>query len=566
MFYKGIIFDLDNTLYNYEKCHKLALCKVINFININYEIKKHFDIQNEYNIISTKLKNELNNTASCHNKNIYFKHLMEIFGINLSNLDKLYELYWDTFLNNIKCFKGVKNFIKWNKKLGIKIGILTDYETEYQIKKLNKLELLDYIDIIVTSEEVGIEKPSCQMFLTILNKLNLNFDEVIMMGDNFDKDICGALNVNIFSYWFNTGNTGNTGNAGYENEKYTEFNCFEKLHNDFILINEELIKFKKLSKYSGERFDLVQAGGGNVSFKMSNWMFIKSSGINMANINETSGYVIINNKKLMNDISMENIKELVLYNVIGSQRGSIETFMHSILKKYTLHLHPIQVNRILVTKDAKNIINELFPESLVIDYLTPGIKICNEIKKKYDNQNIIFLINHGIIITSDCYEEVYKILKSVINKFENKQQIDYKKYKFTNTISEFINNNFNICNISYLCENNTIMEYFKTKNYLFNDLITFPDALIYCGIKNAFINTLYDIKEYYNKYNELPKIIIINDYIYINAISFIKCKEIEDVLLSNLMILDGDLEKNHLPIDEICFLNNWDAEKYRKLL
>ena len=51
-----------------------------------------------------------------------------------------------------------------------------------------------------------------------------------------------------------------------------------------------------------------------------------------------------------------------------------------------------------------------------------------------------------------------------------------------------------------------------------------------------------------------------------NSHSLTKCKEIEDVLKSNLFILDSNFEKNYLSADEICFLNNWDAEKYRKLL
>jgi rhamnose utilization protein RhaD (predicted bifunctional aldolase and dehydrogenase) len=71
-------------------------------------------------------------------------------------------------------------------------------------------------------------------------------------------------------------------------------------------------------------------------------------------------------------------------------------------------LHPIQVNRILVTKEANSIIKEIYPDSLVIDYFTPGIKVCNEIKKIYDGEKVIFLINHGIIITSDNYDELYK--------------------------------------------------------------------------------------------------------------------------------------------------------------
>jgi HAD superfamily hydrolase (TIGR01549 family) len=556
MFYKSIIFDLDNTLYNYHHCHKTSISKAFNWLAIKYKINSN-DFEEIFNNISSSLKNELLNTASSHNKSIYFKQLLENFNVDLSGLVEINEVYWSTFFDTMICFDGLKEFITWNKSLGIKIGILTDYETEFQIQKLDKLNLLNIVDCIVTSEEVGIEKPSIQMFQTILRKMNIRSDDAIMIGDNFDKDIKGAINMGMFGYWFHKNND--------VNEKYIEFSSFRELHEEFAMIEEELIKFKELSKYVGERFDLVQAGGGNSSIKIGNWMFIKSSGVNMTQISTTDGYVIIDNKKIQNDIALSCTKDVTSYNIIGKKRGSIETFMHSILKKYTVHLHPIQVNRILVSKNAETISKLLFPDALIIEYLTPGIKVCEEIKKKYNNQDLIFLINHGIIITSDSCEKVYHTLECIIKKFESYQNINYEKFKYTNVLSNYINNEFDLDNVSYLCQNDMIINYLKYNIDLFKEKITFPDALIYCGIKPLFMQKTKDIDTFYHEYNELPKIIIVNGSLYINSNSLNKCKEIEDVLLSNLMILDSSYEKKYLPTEEICFLNNWDAERYRKL-
>ena len=65
---------------------------------------------------------------------------------------------------------------------------------------------------------------------------------------------------------------------------FIEFSSFVKLKEKFIEIYIELIKFQNISRYSGERFDLVQAGGGNSSVKIDDWMFIKASGYNMTNV------------------------------------------------------------------------------------------------------------------------------------------------------------------------------------------------------------------------------------------------------------------------------------------
>ena len=69
MFYNGIIFDLDNTLYNYDICHEYALNKVIYYLleycpnDFSYEY-----INSLYLVIANKSKNELGNTAPSHNK------------------------------------------------------------------------------------------------------------------------------------------------------------------------------------------------------------------------------------------------------------------------------------------------------------------------------------------------------------------------------------------------------------------------------------------------------------------------------------------------------------------
>jgi putative hydrolase of the HAD superfamily len=226
MFYKGIILDLDNTIYSYDLCHSKALNNTLIFLQKNYITKKDNDeLNNLYLDISKKLKYELKSTAGSHNKSIYFKQLIELLNLNYSIVQILNDLYWKTFFEHMVCFEGVNDFIVWNKNIGVKVGILTDYETEYQIQKLEKLGLINYIDTIITSEEVGIEKPSSQMFQTILRKMELRRDEVIMIGDNFDKDIKGAVNINILSYWFNSNKT----IKNINNIKYIEFNSFQKL-------------------------------------------------------------------------------------------------------------------------------------------------------------------------------------------------------------------------------------------------------------------------------------------------------------------------------------------------
>jgi len=82
--------------------------------------------------------------------------------------------------------------LKKLKQLGFKIAILSDLMTEIQTKKLHRLKIYPYIDVLVTSEEIGVEKPNPAMFLRVLNKMELLPNEAIMVGDSLERDIEGA--------------------------------------------------------------------------------------------------------------------------------------------------------------------------------------------------------------------------------------------------------------------------------------------------------------------------------------------------------------------------------------
>ena len=466
------------------------------------------------------------------------------------------KIYWDNFYKIIKPFDFIEKLFNYLKNNKIKIAILTNFISEHQFEKLSKLKLLKYVDVLVTSEEIGIEKPDKKMYETILNKLNMKSNEVIMIGDSFKSDIEGAIKLNIYA--------GHFVNFNLMDKKYFSFSSIENLYNLIKDYNNSINDLISLCNIYGERFDLTQAGGGNTSVKVDDIMFIKASGFHLTQVTEKSGFVPIQNNMLKNDILLNKLKPIVSYNFTGSLRGSIETYMHAILKKYTVHLHPIQVNKILISKQCEDFIKKFFPNSLLIEYDTPGINVCNKIMSVYNNEEIIFLKNHGIIITTNDYDTLIPTLESLLNIFETNLQINVDKYKYVNQISKYVNKNYE--NVSYLCEDKIINQYLHDKRQLFQEKITFPDALIFCGVKVLFIDYLQDIENYFEIYKEYPKVIVINDLVYIINISLQKCKDTEDVLKGNLMILDNNMEKTYLTNEEICYLNNWDAEKYRKNL
>ena len=246
----------------------------------------------------------------------------------------------------------------------------------------------------------------------------------------------------------------------------------------------ELKNLIQISKYAGERFDLVQAGGGNSSAKLkNNQMFIKASGYLLSDISINSGYSkvytnkisnIINNDAIKNEFNKRKkeilAKKLVEEATINKiNRPSIETLLHSTLYKYTLHTHPIVVNIIVIKKKWKEILLSIFKnkDMALVPYKTPGIDLALELNKVISNfkviPKIIFLQNHGLIITSNNINDIQKITEIVLEKIEKFLKIDMKKYKLTNKISKMINSFQKKQNISYLSEDKYLNEQLKKK-------------------------------------------------------------------------------------------------------
>ena len=200
MKYKGLILDIDNTLYDYNIANEIAKKSVLDFCENKFDINRKSIIK-AYDIARKKVHIELSETASSHNRLLYFQKMCEILDLNpLKYSFHIYNLYWDTFLDNMQIFDGVYDLINMYKN---KICLTTDLTADIQYRKIKKLKLDNYCNSIVTSEEAGREKPHPYMFMLSLQKLNLKFNEVCVIGDNFKKDVFGSRNLQIDAIWFN---------------------------------------------------------------------------------------------------------------------------------------------------------------------------------------------------------------------------------------------------------------------------------------------------------------------------------------------------------------------------
>jgi putative hydrolase of the HAD superfamily len=84
-----------------------------------------------------------------------------------------------------------------------KMHIITNGFKEVQYTKLENCKLRDYFDVIVCSEEVGINKPNAEIFHYSINRANTEAKNSTMIGDDYEVDILGAEKAGMKTIHFN---------------------------------------------------------------------------------------------------------------------------------------------------------------------------------------------------------------------------------------------------------------------------------------------------------------------------------------------------------------------------
>ncbi len=200
-----VIFDLDDTLYDYETCNVVAEKELLYFISqqlsISFESSAELLAQAKANV-----KKQLGNVASSHNRLLYMQDICEQKGVNpLVFAKRFYNVYWDAMLDKMILFPYVKPLFQELHRRGIKTGVLTDMTAYIQYRKIDKLGLSEDIDIFTTSEEAGEEKPSKKIFYKILSKIPYKPEEILFIGDSMEKDVQGATELGMQALHFQKG-------------------------------------------------------------------------------------------------------------------------------------------------------------------------------------------------------------------------------------------------------------------------------------------------------------------------------------------------------------------------
>ena len=203
-----VFFDLDHTLWDFEKNSDLTFHKLFKDYSIDLEVSSFLAVYKPINLKFWRLYRE----EKISKENLRYQRLKEAFDVvNYDASDDLINVlaikYIEIMPNFNHLFVGTFDILDYLKEK-YQLHIITNGFEEVQSRKMKSSNIDHYFNQVITSESVGVKKPNPRVFEYALNIANASKENSIMIGDSIEADIEGALNFGLKAIHCDFENTG----------------------------------------------------------------------------------------------------------------------------------------------------------------------------------------------------------------------------------------------------------------------------------------------------------------------------------------------------------------------
>ncbi|WP_412561527.1 YjjG family noncanonical pyrimidine nucleotidase [Winogradskyella sp. MIT101101] len=199
---KHVFFDLDHTLWDFDKNSGLTFQKIFELNNINAKLDDFLGVYEPINLKYWKLYRE----ERVSKTDLRYGRLKEAFDalsikIEDNVINNLSVAYIDHLTTFNHLFEGTFEILDYLKDK-YELHIITNGFEEAQERKMKSSNIRDYFTTITNSEMVGVKKPNPKIFNFAIDIANAKVEESIMVGDSLEADIEGADKVGMDTVHF----------------------------------------------------------------------------------------------------------------------------------------------------------------------------------------------------------------------------------------------------------------------------------------------------------------------------------------------------------------------------
>lgn len=192
-----VFFDLDHTLWDFDKNSALTFQKVFNTHKVKVNLSDFLSIYEPINLNYWKLYRE----ERVDKSSLRYGRLKDTFdGLSYQIDDELIYILSEEYIKYLTSFnhlfEGTLSILDYLQQK-YQLHIITNGFEEAQHKKMTNAKIIHFFKTVTNSEMVGVKKPHPLIFNFALESARAKPENSIMIGDNYEADIMGALNVGL---------------------------------------------------------------------------------------------------------------------------------------------------------------------------------------------------------------------------------------------------------------------------------------------------------------------------------------------------------------------------------
>src|SRR5450432_141862 len=205
--YRHLFFDLDHTLWDFDTNAKESLVELYSIFELESKFVSPFELFYTTYLRHNTILWDRYEKGFISSEDLKWKRMWRSlvdFKIGDEVLAKeMSAKFLEILPTKKKVFDYTFEILDYLTSKGYSIHLITNGFEKTQWSKLNNSNLAKYFTHVITSEVSNSVKPQKEIFEYALKKTNGDIMECIMIGDNQDADILGALNAGMDSIFVN---------------------------------------------------------------------------------------------------------------------------------------------------------------------------------------------------------------------------------------------------------------------------------------------------------------------------------------------------------------------------